>query len=49
MFMFQWISKAEINKAKASGKKCCKTCRPWGVPGFVVNALQWVRCWGCGK
>jgi hypothetical protein len=46
---FQWISETEIEKAKMSDKKCCKMCRYDGVPGFIINALQWVRCWGCGK
>lgn len=48
-YEYQWVSKDQIEAAKISGKKCCKLCRRWGVPGFVLNALQWVHCWGCGK
>ncbi len=25
----------------------CKMCEPYGRPGWIVNARQWVRCFDC--
>jgi hypothetical protein len=27
----------------------CEMCEPYNQPGFVINAHQWVMCWGCSQ
>ena len=27
----------------------CDMCRPYGRPGFIFNAWQWVRCFDCNQ
>jgi hypothetical protein len=47
--VYEWVSAAELEAAKQSGKKCCPMCRPYGVPGFMQNADQWVNCFQCNS
>ena len=42
-----WVSESQLDAAKQSGRTCCPTCRPYGAPGFIVNAHQWVNCPQC--
>lgn len=51
--MFAWVSEEDVQSAREAlengEKKCCPMCRPYGTPGYIVNANQVVKCFQCNK
>lgn len=44
---FEITSEATLLEARNNGKKCCKMCRYYKTPGYILNAMQWIKCVNC--